>query len=58
MNEGSNEDDGEPAVLSESTLAVLNQFLQDRRSAEAESSKDPFAEDWGMSQVSSYQKNS
>ena len=47
------DEDEEPAMLSDSTLAILNQFLQEQETSKDESSRDPFAEDWGMSQVSS-----
>ena len=43
------EDD--PVALSSSTLAVLNQFLLEQSRAEKEAVTDPFAENWGMSQV-------
>lgn len=45
-----NEDD-DPAVLSSSTLAILKDFLVEREKADEECSKDPFAENWGMSQA-------
>ena len=47
----SGEDDDDPVALSPETLAVLDQFLKEKNEAEESRSKDPFAEDWGMSQV-------
>lgn len=43
--------DDEPLELSSSTMAILSQFLAERRQAEEEASTDPFVENWGMSQV-------
>lgn len=51
MEADADAEDGDPAVLSSSTLAILNSFLEEQKKAREESSKDPFAEDWGMSQV-------
>jgi len=42
----------EQAVLSSSTVAILNQFLAEQKHAQEESAEDPFAENWGMSQAS------
>ena len=47
------DEEEEEAVLSSSTLAILNQFLTEQKQAEDESAGDPFAENWGMSQASS-----
>lgn len=43
-------EDEEEAVLSSSTLAVLNQFLAEQKKAQEDLADDPFAENWGMSQ--------
>lgn len=51
MEVRSDGEDDEPAVLSSSTLSILNDFLADRSKAQAASKEDPFTEDWGMSQV-------
>ena len=47
----SDREDGDPATLSSSTLSILNDFLAEQKRAHNASEKDPFAEDWGMSQV-------
>jgi hypothetical protein len=46
------EGDDDQVVLSSSTLAILNQFLTEQKQAQEESTDDPFAENWGMSQAS------
>jgi len=43
-------EDEEEAVLSSSTMAILNQFLTEQKQAQDNSVDDPFAENWGMSQ--------
>jgi len=45
-------EDEEEAVLSSSTMAILNQFLTEQKQAQDNSVDDPFAENWGMSQAS------
>lgn len=51
MPSSSESDESEPAVLSDHTMAILEKFLSDRERGEEEARKDPFQEDWGMSQV-------
>ena len=51
MEVGSDGEDNDPAVLSSSTLSILNDFLVEQTVAEDASQQDPFAENWGMSQV-------
>ena len=45
------DEDSEPVMLSDSTLAILKQFLTEREVGEKEAENDPFSENWGMSQV-------
>ena len=46
------EPDSPPPELSASTSALLQEFLQNK----AETSDDPFAEDWNLSQARDYQR--
>ena len=48
---GGREEDETPVSLSSATLAILREFLADKEQADQSVSVDPFAEDWGMSQV-------
>ncbi len=51
MKAASDSGDNDPVVLSDSTLSTLNTFLAEQQKARHETQRDPFAEDWGMSQV-------
>lgn len=41
----------DPLCLSESTFAALKEFLEEQKDEEKLAKEDPFAENWGLSQV-------
>ena len=43
----------EAVALSSHTMDILNQFLAEKKEMEEHNAKDPFAENWAMSQVKS-----
>lgn len=48
MEDAAEED---PLCLSESSFAALKEFLEEQKDEEKLAQKDPFAENWGLSQV-------
>ena len=45
------DDDDPPCQLSATTMSALQEFLRERQAAEEAAAEDPFAENWGLSQV-------